>query len=453
MAAKRGVCVTLACLAHTAMNPGYGKLCLRSQPLLQSLFLCLPGYERSAQVDRGNNMSANTTVSPTQTTDNFTANFTVNSTQSPVGSCFAADPYSVGVQAVLGLITVILILLTVIGNVLVILAVTCHRKLRTVTNFLIVSLACADLSVGITVLPFAATNDILGYWPFGGYCDVWVSFDVLNSTASILNLVVIAFDRFLAITAPFTYHTRMTERTAGILIATVWGISLVMSFLPIQAGWYRDNDSEEALAIYADPCLCIFTASTAYTIVSSLISFYIPLLIMLVFYGNIFKAARDQARKIDALEGRIEQENNRRGKKISLAKEKKAAKTLGIIMGVFILCWLPFFVVNIVNPFCDRCVQPAVFIALTWLGWINSCFNPIIYAFNKEFRKVFVKMICCYTCRGVTVGPNHADLNYDPVAMRLKKKGENPNGNVNGDANGKANGTADIEAGEGTSSS
>eukprot|EP00058_Branchiostoma_floridae_P023457 XP_002608947.1 hypothetical protein BRAFLDRAFT_85478 [Branchiostoma floridae] len=245
----------------------------------------------------------------------------------------------------------------------------------------------------------------------------------------------------------------MTERTAGILIATVWGISLVMSFLPIQAGWYRDNLSAEALAIYADPCLCIFTASTAYTIVSSLISFYIPLLIMLVFYGNIFKAARDQARKIDALEGRIEQENNRRGKKISLAKEKKAAKTLGIIMGVFILCWLPFFVVNIVNPFCDRCVPDEVFIALTWLGWINSCFNPIIYAFNKEFRKVFVKMICCYKCRGVTMGPNHADLNYDPVAMRLKKKGEHPNGDVNGDVNGKANGNVDIEGGEGTSSS
>ncbi|XP_066278344.1 D(1) dopamine receptor-like [Branchiostoma lanceolatum] len=391
-------------------------------------------------------MSANTTVSPTETT----ANLTANSTEASVGSCFAPNPYSAGVQAVLGLITVILILLTVIGNVLVILAVTCHRKMRTVTNFFIVSLACADLSVGITVLPFAATNDILGYWPFGGYCDVWVSFDVLNSTASILNLVVIAFDRFLAITAPFTYHTRMTERTAGILIATVWGISLVMSFLPIQAGWYRDNLSEEALAIYSDPCLCIFTASTAYTIVSSLISFYIPLLIMLVFYGIIFKAARDQARKINALEGRIEQENNR-GKKISLAKEKKAAKTLGIIMGVFILCWLPFFVVNIVNPFCDRCVQPAVFIALTWLGWINSGFNPIIYAFNKEFRKVFTKMICCHTCRGVTVGPNHADLNYDPVAMRLKKKGENTNGTVNGDANGKANGS--IEAGEGTSSS
>lgn len=79
--------------------------------------------------------------------------------------------------------------------------------------------------------------------------------------------------------------------------------------------------------------------------------------------------------------------------------ETKAAKTLGIIVGGFILCWMPFFTIYLIRAFCPDCINPIVFSVLFWLGYCNSAINPCIYAlFSKDFRFAFKKIICRFLC-------------------------------------------------------
>lgn len=354
---------------------------------------------------------------------------------------------------------------TIFGNGLVIVAVARERYLHTVTNYFIMSLAVADCLVGALVMPFSALYDSFDYWPFGpDFCDVWRSFDVLASTASILNLCVISLDRYWAITDPFSYPSRMSPRRACMLIALVWVCSALISFPAI--AWWR------AVSKPHPPGACPFTEDLSYLVFSSTISFYGPLFVMVFTYFRIYRAATEQTRSlklgqklVSSLgDGEMEltlrihrggggsttnstgngvhrahypagkaymaQENggvaegqgmedgeacplpmhegaspdsstkvvSRNLKNFSIsrklckfAKEKKAAKTLGIVMGVFIVCWLPFFVTNLLSGLCgERCIREPALVdgVVTWLGWINSAMNPVIYAcWAKDFRR------------------------------------------------------------------
>ncbi|KAL2747222.1 octopamine receptor Oamb-like isoform X1 [Vespula maculifrons] len=138
-----------------------------------------------------------------------------------------------GPWILLTLITLAIVnVMVVLGNVLVILAVYYTSKLRNVTNMFIVSLAVADLLVGLAVLPFSATWEVFKVWIFGDlWCSVWLAVDVWMCTASILNLCAISLDRYLAVTRPL-----MSPKRARLLVATVWVLSFVICFPPL-VGW------------------------------------------------------------------------------------------------------------------------------------------------------------------------------------------------------------------------
>ncbi|CAG9815763.1 unnamed protein product [Phaedon cochleariae] len=393
------------------------------------------------------------------------------------------------------------ILLTVVGNILVILSVFTYKPLRIVQNFFIVSLAVADLTVAILVLPLNVAYNVLGRWIFGIHiCKMWLTSDVLCCTASILNLCAIALDRFWAITDPINYAQKRTVKRVLVMIAGVWILSLLISSPPL-IGW-NDWPSPE---VFAERQVCSLTKRQGYVIYSSSGSFFIPLFIMTIVYVEIFIATkrrlreRAQAAKVnlsrnpcknaeeqqdreslssetnhnDHLEangksktkakkkskseadkntlrpilahedsytdvGENSSGSNRKGsgqnkstgsgttvtvssakptakvvlsdpnkrpglvyqfieekQRISLSKERRAARTLGIIMGVFVVCWLPFFLMYVIIPFCSVCCPSSRLINfITWLGYVNSGLNPIIYTiFNMDFRRAFRKLL------------------------------------------------------------
>ncbi|CAO1426103.1 unnamed protein product, partial [Diamesa tonsa] len=219
------------------------------------------------------------------------------------------EPKNLISLAILGFINI----LVIVGNCLVIAAVFCSHKLRSVTNFFIVSLAVADLLVGLAVLPFSATWEVFKVWIFGDvWCRIWLAVDVWMCTASILNLCAISLDRYVAVTRPVTYPSIMSTRRAKSLIAGLWVLSFVICFPPL-VGWKDKSTTDDpiyqrgnytlvsATIPPAVPCpwTCELTNDAGYVVYSALGSFYIPMFVMLFFYWRIYRAAVRTTRAIN----------------------------------------------------------------------------------------------------------------------------------------------------------
>ncbi|XP_055300316.1 dopamine D2-like receptor isoform X2 [Sitodiplosis mosellana] len=186
------------------------------------------------------------------------------------------------------LILLIFPILTLFGNVLVILSVYRERTLQTVTNYFIVSLAIADLLVAVVVMPFAVYVLVNGAWALPNFvCDFYIACDVICSTSSIFNLVAISIDRYIAVTQPIKYAKHKNSLRIFVTILLVWAISIAIGS-PIVLGL---NNTPNRV-----PDLCAFF-NTNFIIFSSLVSFYIPCIIMVFLYWNIFKALRMRAKK------------------------------------------------------------------------------------------------------------------------------------------------------------
>ncbi|GCC38457.1 hypothetical protein chiPu_0016971 [Chiloscyllium punctatum] len=351
------------------------------------------------------------------------------------GNRSGADGSASQRQAVaLGVALGALIAFAIAGNILVILSVACNRHLQTVTNYFVVNLAVADLLLSATILPFSASLEVFGYWAFGRpFCDVWAAVDVLCCTASIMSLCTISIDRYIGVRYSLRYPAIMTERKALWILLLLWLSSLVISVGPL-LGWKEPAP--------ADDTVCSITEEPGYALFSSLFSFYLPLTVILAMYCRIYVVARRTTRSLEAGVKR-ERGGNRtelvlrihcrsaagsaeeagsslrtRGQALpppppppplrsslsmrllKFSREKKAAKTVGIVVGVFVLCWLPFFTILPLGAFFPS-IKPSdvVFKVIFWLGYFNSCINPIIYpCSSKEFKRAFIRLLKCQ-CR------------------------------------------------------
>ena len=453
-------------------------------------------------------------------------------------------------KLVVAVIGGLVIILTIFGNIMVIVAVCRERKLRKIGNSFIVSLAVSDLLVGLVVTPMSLLYHLKGEWQLTVWvCDLWVTLDVTCCTASIVNLCVISFDRYNAITSPLLYAMKRTPQRAAVMITCAWSYSLLIALPPV-LGW-REPRPDHTFT-------CSVSQDHAYTVFSTVGAFFLPCVVMAGLYWRVFRATiqrqknwmntsdmspvckkkrNSKTKKASALvcrsssfamrklasikieasddddldnrrkvmdphpfldtklisdrrssneavviddcetktnghlevpksdmrrsstntsasgssfifevstddvskshncikylfqsrrdhdsvirtvddndgsrartSGKNESNNHQRKavKKarrhnkynISISQEKRAARTLGIIVGCFILCWLPFFLLALIGPFCESCSFPPLLTqGITWLGYFNSAINPVIYTFfNRDFKTAFQNIIFC----------------------------------------------------------
>nr|XP_057941429.1 5-hydroxytryptamine receptor 6 [Doryrhamphus excisus] len=357
----------------------------------------------------------------------------------------------------LAFLLTVIILITVCGNVLLIALVFAHRSLRCTSNCFLVSLFLSDLMVALVVMPPAMLNVLCGAWVlWPAFCPVWLCFDVMCCSASILNLCVISLDRYVFIISPLRYKQRMTLPRALLLVGAAWGLAALASFLPIEMKWHSlgnpsgqpptpgvgnvsSNSLYPASYFQVSPpgglyFQCRLQVTLPFALVASVLTFFLPSGAICFTYCRILLAARRQAKRVAALShpphphpslgepsrppslgGTAQQDGDdcshqqpsvsqnlppsvnseRRLAHRQGRRALKASLTLGVLLGLFFCTWLPFFITNMAQAVCE-CIPLALFDAITWLGYCNSTMNPIIYPlFMRDFKQALGKLLPC----------------------------------------------------------
>ncbi|XP_061406010.1 trace amine-associated receptor 4-like [Lethenteron reissneri] len=284
---------------------------------------------------------------------------------------------------------IISIILNMFGNTLIIAAILYFKQLQVLPNAFTFSLSVADILVGVVVMPFYMNQCVYNCWFYGhAFCKVHHFLHAFLPTASTMHLCCIGYDRYLAICDPFHYQERFTRRTAAIALAATW-LGSLLYVVPIMLDWIVIG-IEEMVAERTCPDNCIFFMNKVFSSCGAFFSFMLPMGIMTVTYAKIYRIARKQARSIGAQQhGMLGQTALGFNKQqwAAMKREHNATKTVSIILGIFMICWAPFFSTIVIDPYLNYTTKPVVWEMLNWIGHVNSAINPFLYGgFNRTFR-------------------------------------------------------------------
>ncbi|XP_037644969.1 trace amine-associated receptor 13c-like [Sebastes umbrosus] len=287
-------------------------------------------------------------------------------------------PEAVILQTLLSTIS----LLTVALNLLVIISVSHFRQLHTPTNILLLSLAVSDFLVGLLLMPIELLSKT-SCWFFGDFmCSLYKYLSYMITSASVGVMVLISIDRYVAICDPLRYTTRITVNRIKLCVCLCWLCAVSSSSLFVkddltQPGRYKSCYGE-----------CVIVIDHIAGTVDLVLNFIVPVTVIIVLYLRVFAVAVSQARAMRShitavtLRLSVTQKTNK--------SELKAARTLGILVVVFLMCFCPLYCGLLID---ENFAQSSYELFLLFLFYFNSCLNPVIYAlFYSWFRKA-VKLI------------------------------------------------------------
>ncbi|XP_054471651.1 trace amine-associated receptor 13c-like [Anoplopoma fimbria] len=276
-------------------------------------------------------------------------------------------------------------LLTVALNLLVIISISHFRKLHSPTNLLILSLAIADLLVGLLLMPVEIIY-IDACWFLGDIlCTLYYFVDYIITSASVANMVLISVDRYIAICDPLHYPTKVTKRRVQNCVCLCWIWSVIYRILLLHDHLYKPGRSNSCLGE------CVVVINYIAGVVDLIVTFTIPILVIIVLYMRVFVVAVSQAR---AMRSHIAS-TVQRSRSVTVKKtEMKAARTLGFVILVFLFCFCPYYFPTMAGEETSVDASSAAF--EIWLTHFNSCLNPVIYAFCYPWFRKSIKLILTF---------------------------------------------------------
>ncbi|XP_078377127.1 alpha-1A adrenergic receptor-like [Oculina patagonica] len=296
---------------------------------------------------------------------------------------------------------ILIAITTLLGNLSVCLTVLFNSNLHTFTSYLVASLACSDLMVATFSLPFRIHQTLHNtYWCLSeDACLFWIWADLFCCCASIGNLALISIDRFLATKYPLRYHQIVTKKTSWVMLSSVW----IYSFIVASSGLTNWTYPTGMIVGIDNGC---YKPDPYFYTFAAVVGFFFPLVVIICAYGYIFKIAMEHFRAISRLTTPVQPSVPQRSESHqTLYKQQlKATKTLAIVVGAFVICWLPTFIILLVQTWCQTCLNTHhnpelsglfyfINIAFVYtLPNINSAINPFIYVvFSKDLRQAFIK--------------------------------------------------------------
>ncbi|XP_043922620.1 trace amine-associated receptor 4-like [Protopterus annectens] len=304
------------------------------------------------------------------------------------GSCIRSKlPATVNV--VLYALIVAIIITVICGNLVVIISVSHFKELHTPTNFITLSLAVTDFLVGLLVLPFSMVRSIETCWYFGKtFCKIHSAFDMAFTTVSVFHLCFIAVDRYYNICDPLHYSLKITLTVITIFLPVCWAVPICLSYFLV---FFGSNIEYTSLASLSCEGLCIPTVDKVWAVIVPIVNCFLPASVMIGLYFNIFVVARKHAKVINGIRDKIT--SVKKHIKHIKAAEQKATKTLILIMGAFLFCWIPITIITLMIFYFNIFVPSFIFEALIWLAYFNSACNPIIYGFFYPWFRITFKLV------------------------------------------------------------
>ncbi|XP_052468026.1 muscarinic acetylcholine receptor M3-like [Carassius gibelio] len=225
------------------------------------------------------------------------SNLTVNAT--------LESPESLGGHNIWQIVMIVFLcgslsLVTITGNILVLVSFKVNKQLKTVNNYYLLSLAFADLIIGVLSMNLYTTYIIMDHWALGNWaCDLWLAVDYVASNASVMNLLVISFDRYFSVTRPLTYRAKRTTKRAMTMIGLAWSISFIL-WAPAILFWQYFVGER---TVPPGECYIQFLSEPITTFCTAIAAFYLPVTIMTVLYWRIYKETENRSKELAGLKG------------------------------------------------------------------------------------------------------------------------------------------------------